>query len=282
MALEIGLLGEEVVIGEDGAVRLRSSRTLTLLAYLVVHHRSPQPRQRIARLFWPDSTDEQGLTNLRRELHHLRAVLAGDSSLVVTSKDLCWSDAPTSTVDVRRFLDARVAALRSARSGDTEAFLTRAAAALDAYRGEFLPGSLDDWVLEARSALEQQCVELVDAVIDARAGGGDLAGAVAAGRRRLLLRPLEETGYRRLMELQGELGDRAGAVSTFHRCASVLEAELGVEPDPLTRRTVDRLLDGVRPVAPARAGAVEPGPVAGPAAARFTGRTAELRKLQKL
>ena len=53
-------------------VRTRSSRAVALVAFLVAHAGSPQPRQRIAGLFWPDSTDAQALTNLRRELHHLR------------------------------------------------------------------------------------------------------------------------------------------------------------------------------------------------------------------
>jgi DNA-binding SARP family transcriptional activator len=45
-----------------------------------VHAGAPQTRQRIAALFWPDSTDAQALTNLRRELHNLRHALAGSLS----------------------------------------------------------------------------------------------------------------------------------------------------------------------------------------------------------
>lgn len=44
------------------------------------------------------------------------------------------------------------------------------------------------------------------------------------------------------MLLQADLGDRAGAVSTYHHCASVLERELGVIPDPAWRAEVGRLL----------------------------------------
>ena len=54
--------------------------------------------------------------------------------------------------------------------------------------------------------------------------------------------PLEEEGYRALMEVQADLGDRAGAVSTYHRCASVLERELGVVPDDATRATLQRVM----------------------------------------
>ena len=68
--LRVSLLGEQSVTGAGD--RARSSRAVALVAFLAAHAGSPQPRQRIAGLFWPDSTDAQALTNLRRELHQLR------------------------------------------------------------------------------------------------------------------------------------------------------------------------------------------------------------------
>ena len=100
----------------------------------------------------------------------------------------------------------------------------------------------DDWLLEARSELERECADLCDLLCAVRARTGDLAGAVDAARRRIQLLPLEEAGYRTLMLLQADLGDRAGAVSTYHHCASVLERELGVVPDPATRQAFQRLM----------------------------------------
>ena len=83
--LHVSLLGEQAITdGRGESVRARSSRAVVLIAFLVVHAGSPQPRQRIAGLFWPESTDGQALTNLRRELHHLRHLLGDESSLVVT------------------------------------------------------------------------------------------------------------------------------------------------------------------------------------------------------
>ena len=235
--LRIALLGEQVIGDDSGAVLTRSPRSVALVAFLAVHAGLPQPRRRIAGLFWPDSTDAQALTNLRRELHQLRRVLGDPPSLAVTGQDLCWRDTPSSRVDVRDFDVARRAALAAADPG---AALAHANAALAAYHGELLPGLADDWVLTARAELDRQCVELCDLVC--RTPSGDPAAALAAARRRILLRPLEETGYRTLMALQAETGDRAGAVSTYHRCASVLESELGVVPAEPTRAALRRLL----------------------------------------
>lgn len=279
--LNIRLLGEQVVSdGATGTARTISPRSIGLLAFLVLHAGSPQTRQRIASRFWPDSTDEQALTNLRRELHHLRGVLGAEPALTVTARDLCWRDSPTCRVDVLAFASSRTLARAAARSGDDAGILEHARAAVEEYRGEFLPGGYDDWLLEIRADLETQCVELVDLLREARARTGDLAGAVEAARRRVQLRPWEEVGYRRLMELQGELGDRAGAVSTYHHCASVLERELGIEPDPATRASLNRLLAAA---GPATAAPPAPDPAtttrSGIAAAPLVGRAAELAEL---
>ena len=285
--LHVSLLGEQAITdGPTGLVRARSSRAVVLVAFLTVHAGSLQARQRIAGLFWPESTDAQALTNLRRELHHLRQVLGDESSLVVTPRDLSWRDTQACRVDVRVFATEREAALAAADAGDDDGILQRASAAVAAYRGDLLPGVYDDWVLDARSQLERQCVDLCDLLRAARARTGDLAGAVDAARRRVQLQPLEEVGYRALMELQADLGDRAGAISTYHHCASVLERELGVAPDAATRQAFQRLMAHAGPPAQPAA-ATGPAAVAGPgagrpglAAARLFGRSAELSALQ--
>ena len=77
--LHVSLLGEQAITDDrTGRARSASSRALALIGFLAWRAGSPQPRPRIAGLFWPDSTDAQALTNLRRELHHLRQVLGGD------------------------------------------------------------------------------------------------------------------------------------------------------------------------------------------------------------
>jgi DNA-binding SARP family transcriptional activator/tetratricopeptide (TPR) repeat protein len=281
--LHVSLLGEQAIAdAATGAIRTRSSRAVALIAFLVVHAGIPQTRQRIAGLFWPDSTDAQALTNLRRELHHLRQALGDEPSLLVTSTDLCWCDTDTSQVDVRIFDIERTAALAAAACDDTEAVVRHGAAAIAQYRGELLPGTYDDWLLETRSELERECADLCMLVGDARARQGDLSGAVDAVRRRVALQPLDEVGYRTMMELQADLGDRAGAVSTYHHCASVLERELGVIPDLATRKTLQRVLAHVHPAQAAQA-AVEAAPGrSGLAQASLVGRSRELAGLEDL
>src|SRR6185503_2330589 len=90
--LRIRLLGEldlrrdEVAVPPHGSARAES-----LLAYLLLHREAPQPRQRLAFLLWPDSSDPQARTNLRHLLHNLRRALPDpDRFLEVTQRTLRW------------------------------------------------------------------------------------------------------------------------------------------------------------------------------------------------
>src|SRR5271169_6740724 len=108
--LHVSLLGEQAITDDEAGVQVHSSRAIALVAFLAAHAGAPQSRQRIAGMFWPESTDAQALTNLRRELHHLRQILGDEGSLVVTARDLCWRDTDTCRVDLRVFASAGAAA----------------------------------------------------------------------------------------------------------------------------------------------------------------------------
>ena len=149
--LRVSLLGEQAIIGDrPGSVRIRSTRALVLVTFLVTHAGSPQPRPRIAGVLWPESTDAQALTNLRRELHHLRHVLGDEPSLVVTPRDLCWRDTETCRVDVVFSISSGRLPWPPRRPKDSDGVLLHAGRAIAEYRGDLLPGVYEDWLLEAQ------------------------------------------------------------------------------------------------------------------------------------
>lgn len=240
--LSVRLLGEQCIDGVGVRNERHSPRAIALLGFLVLHTDAPQPRRHLAGVFWPDSTEAQARTNLRRELHHLRLTLDGDDSLIVESTTLMWRDRPTCRVDARVFARERDLALGAVAAGDRDRMLTHAEAAVTVYRGDLMPGMYDDWVLAERERLRRQCVDLCDHLVSRWRDRGAFDKAGEYARMRIRLEPLEEIGYRTLMELQDQAGDRAGAVSTFHQCAEVLERELDVKPSPATEALAQKLL----------------------------------------
>ncbi len=240
---KVFLLGEQRIWKTDSASQPIASRPLELLAYLALHTGVEVPRQYLAGLLWPDSADHQSLTNLRRELHHLRGLLddGGDAGLRTGRTTLSWTDSPDCRVDVCVFRAEHAVAMAAHAAGDRTAFLVHAQNAIDEYRGDLLPGVLVDWVLEQRDVLRRECVQLCDRAAAGWREADDLEQAAALAQRRVRLEPLEESGYRLLMELQSGLGDRGAAMTTFHRCATMLEQELGVRPDPSTTALLGRM-----------------------------------------
>jgi DNA-binding SARP family transcriptional activator len=105
MTLQIQLFGDFRLVNDDTPVMsVNTNRLQSLIAYLVLHRDAPQPRQRLAFLFWPDSTDSQARTNLRHLLHDLRSALPqSDQYLSIDAHMLQWqADAPF-ILDVAEF-----------------------------------------------------------------------------------------------------------------------------------------------------------------------------------
>src|SRR5512138_3941098 len=91
--LHIRLLGDfHLVYGDETVTGLRTTRLKSLLAYLILHRNAPQPRQRLAFLFWPDASEEQARNNLRNLLHFLRQTLPEcERFLLVDTQTLQWN-----------------------------------------------------------------------------------------------------------------------------------------------------------------------------------------------
>jgi DNA-binding SARP family transcriptional activator len=273
--LDVVLFGEFRVCSEGSLLAgLRSPRTQALLGYLALHQGTPQPRQQVAGLFWPDSTDAQARTNLRRELHALRACLPDpDAVLAADQTGVWWRHDGACQIDVTAFAAAADEADAALGRGDASGFAEAARTAVTRYGGDFLPALYDDWVLAERERLCRRCVDLLDGLVEVL-GPDDLGSAAAFARRRVELQPLEEVGYRILVDLLARNGDRAAALRAYHRCIAVLERDLDVPPSPETVEVYERWFGGEPRTDPDHA----------PAPARqrspFVGREDELQALR--
>jgi DNA-binding SARP family transcriptional activator len=239
-ALRIRLLGElELRLEEAPLPPLESARAESLLAYLLLHRDAAQPRQRLAFLLWPDSTEPQARTNLRHVLHKLRRALPdADRFVDVGSRTLRWrTDAPVE-LDVATFEEALARAARD----DGDVALAALQEAVAAYAGDLLEGSYDDWVLEQRERLRQRYLEALERLTRLHEQRGEAAQAVPYAERLLRHDPLREETYRLLMRLHDVCGNRARALRVYHACTATLERELGVEPSAATRQVYEGLL----------------------------------------
>ena len=264
--LGIGLLGDfRLVYGDAPVTSVNTPRLQTLMAYLVLHRHAPQPRQHLAFLFWPDSTEAQARTNLRHLLHELHRALPDAARYLLTDTQTAqWRPESSYTLDVADFEAAVAAGSRD----DLAAGVAR-------YRGDLLPGCYDDWIAAERARLRQMCADALARLIALAEDQRDYAAAVAYADRLLQHDPTHEATYRSLMRLHALSGDRAAALHIYHSCVAVLRRELGVPPDAATRALHASLLDDAALAQP---------PARRPAAAGFplVGRAAEWAQLQAI
>lgn len=231
--LEIRLFGAfQVSYHGQPVTALHAPRQQALLAWLLLHGHSPQPRRHIAFAIWPDSTEAQALTNLRRELHFLRRALPdAERYLEVTPSALRWRHDAPFDLDVTAFRE--VTGQGNTGQGNTERAtpdLLALERAARLYTADLLLTLDDDWLAAQRDELHQRAAEVSEQLVQCYDQAGNHARVLHHAQRLLVLEPLRESVYVRLMRLHLENGDVAAAQSTYTRCVEVLKAELDMTP----------------------------------------------------
>ena len=98
-----------ITCAQQPVLSVNTSRLQSLLAWLLLHSDSPQPREQLAFLLWPESGESQARTNLRQLLHHLRHALPAECCLLeADNRSVQWRRDPGCTIDVVEF-DAALA-----------------------------------------------------------------------------------------------------------------------------------------------------------------------------
>lgn len=237
--LRIRLLGTFTLTFDGKPVPAgRSPRLQSLLAYLIVHTDAPQSRRRLAFLFWPDSTEGQAHTNLRKLLHDLRRTLPEPERFLRYADDtIQWNPDSGFHADISELehLLKRAAADPLDRDALT--------ALIDLYAGDLLPGCYDDWVLTQRQRYQREVQAALESLVTLLENQRAYAEGIGFAHRLLELDPAEERTYQRLMRLHALNGDRARALQTYHECVARLQHELGVEPSPETQRLYEEILN---------------------------------------
>lgn len=245
--LRIHLFGDFLLSLDNTPVTtITIPRLQSLLAYLLLHLDAPQDRSHLAFLLWPDSTEAQAHTNLRKLLHQLRQAFPEvEHFLFADKRTLYWQptsvDAPW-TLDVLEFEELLAHTRQTEQAQNTPALRQNLEQAVQLYRGDLLPNCYDEWILPERDRLHQLFLKAAERLILLAEEAGDTQTALATAQRLLRADPLHEATYRQLMRLHAQSGDRVAALRVYHTCATTLERELGVEPSKATRQAYETLV----------------------------------------
>lgn len=211
--------------------RLRSRKSLWLLALLTLRHDRPVEREWLAGSLWPDMDQSKAFDNLRPILSELRRAL-GDQAERIKSPDrhTLYLDLTGAEADVLAF-DAAIAS-------DKIPALEKA---VDLYRGPLLEGCPEEWVFQERAHREHSCMQALQKLGDSAMAAGDFEKAIAYYQRAVRMDPLWETARRGWMEALAKSGDRNAALQVYREFIEVLKDDPRALPDEQTTALYVRL-----------------------------------------
>ncbi|HET8587715.1 MAG TPA: BTAD domain-containing putative transcriptional regulator, partial [Candidatus Limnocylindria bacterium] len=230
--LTLRLFGAPQILVDDVAIGIDTRKAVALLAYIAVSG-SPQSREVVSSLLWPEYDAAHAGAALRRTLSVTRAALGG--RWLLPAGRLLELEMRDLRCDVSEFRTA-LATVREHHRPDFEAGAVlcdkcrrRLVRAVDLQRGAFLEGfslrdslEFDDWQIATATELRAELADALQRLTDAAAASGRLDAALRHARRWLALDPLHEPAHRHLMELHAAAGDRAAALRQYRECVRVL------------------------------------------------------------
>jgi DNA-binding SARP family transcriptional activator len=242
--LRIALLGgfrvwvDSQLIPEEAWKRRKVQALIKLLALTARHC---MHREQLMALLWPEAETEAARNNLRQTLHLARQILknAGhsDSGILIDHNGwLCLTSEGEIWVDAEAFERAAAACQRL-----DDLFACKNALVL--YTGELLPEDrYEDWVTSRRESLHWLYLSLQNKLGMMFEAQGDIEQAIYIFHQVITADPTAEHAHRALMRLYVSAGLRQQALQQYHRLREILDYELGLAPDPESRKLYEDIL----------------------------------------
>src|SRR5215510_4646977 len=233
-------------------VTIRSRKGAGLLACLALADGKPVSRDHLCALLWSDRQTAQARASLRQLLVDLRHDFGHASNVFEIATDGAISCNGTAIV-------SDVAEFHRLRRADDRQTLERAFALR---RGQFIEGPAPedtvfaDWIDDNRRSLDNLWCEATARLLRVLERDGDHRRSLEVAGRLLSVDPLCELAHQSVIKAHLAMNNRSLALRHYKEFRTILDRELGVEPDALTRQIIeDASAPQIGPTASAEASA---------------------------
>lgn len=248
--IKLFFLGDpKILLGNINITQDISSKGVGIFSYIIGNRSSGKiPRERIASLFWNDSSRESAKYNLRYTLWSIKKVFKDngleDEIIISPDKEHCcindrvkvWSD-----IGVLEEIAEEV------EGGNT----SRAEECMKIYKGEFLQNisikgapELDDWIIYEKERFQRLYFNTLSKLSEMFSSQGQYKKSIECLQKLLYINQLDEDIHRQLMEAYYLDGDRVSAIKQFKKCSLILRNELNIGPMESTLNLYDNIKNG--------------------------------------
>jgi DNA-binding SARP family transcriptional activator/predicted ATPase len=253
--LEISILGPfQASLDGKPLTGFAYDKVRALLAILAVESHSPQSREALASLLWPEDVPNAARASLRKALSTLRNVIgdkdAARPTLLITRDSVQFDKTVDYWLDVEAFSEHLEACQchPHLRLEDCEVCLNDLEAAIGLYRGDFLQGlivgdslTFEEWVLTRRERYRSQLMTALHYLTNCYISKGKYGRAQNHALKQVEMEPYREEAHRALMLVLSRSGQRSAALAQYEACKRILIEELGVEPTHETQSLYIRI-----------------------------------------
>jgi DNA-binding SARP family transcriptional activator len=195
------------------------------------------PDEQIVDALWADTDGDLAMQSCRTTISRLRRLLRHEKAIItgVGKTGLAWRYVWTDVWAFEREMEQGAGAGNDDGKPPVENPVDRLFGGLARYKGEFLPGLNQPWVLPMRERLRGRYLEAIMDIGRHFENDGAPEQALSYYQKGLEADNLVEGLYQRLIDCYGKLGRGAEAVGIYNECTKNLDAELGIKPSEKTK-----------------------------------------------
>lgn len=244
-SIAVQMLGTFSIIIQDLTIKLPSSRGLSLLKYLLLHHKQNSPREVLMEVFWPETEPETARNNLNVTIYSLRRALrkVTDLSMIVYENGT-YGLAPDLKIwlDVEEFEHRVQAGQRLETRNQITVAVVEYETAISIYQGDFLEENpYEEWTIIDRERLRIVYLDMLDRLCHIYFNQERYAACITICQLLLARDRCREDAHCLLMRCYSRQGQRHLALRQYHICVESLRAELEVDPAPETTQLYDHI-----------------------------------------
>jgi DNA-binding SARP family transcriptional activator len=235
-ALEVHAFGPGYVMIDGQHISAWEGHLPRLLFFFVLD-RPLVTRSEICQAFWPELPLDQAVNVFhvtKRRLHKAIGldVLLHESGHYRVSSDL------NIEYDVLQFVQALV----DARTTSGEEAAGAWQRAIDLYRGEYLQGHDEAWIIARRDDFRSGYLEALTQLAHIRTAQEQYEQALGLHLRAVSEYPNREDIHREIMLLYGKLGRRSEAAEHYQKLEQRLRETFGISPAPETQAVYNQVI----------------------------------------
>jgi DNA-binding SARP family transcriptional activator len=198
-------------------------KSQSLLAFLIFQREQTHSRERLMNMFWGDFSSRRARRSLSTALWHIRRCFPNHDPIQGNSQSVQFAFNGDINLDVDEF-EKRI----------NRGVLLDLQDAIILYKGDFLDGFYDDWVINERYRLQSLFIKALAKLMTLHERAGDHNDALYTAQELLKFDSLREDAHRLLMRTYCAMGQRNTALEQYRSCQKVLKDDLGVDPTPET------------------------------------------------